>query len=351
MTASNWLSSRRKPGPTGQSARHQMGGSRLSPGRRLRGLTRLTVLLTLAGCTVGPDYDRPAAPVPAAYKEAAAKGEWQVARPSDAIDRGAWWSIYHDPVLDGLERQIDISNQNLKAAAAAFRQAEAITAQARAGFFPTASFSEQATRTRNSGGRVGSTGVSGGNTGSISNFFSLSTAASWVPDLWGKIERTVESDVASAQASAGDLASARLAAQGQLASDYMQLRVADELKRLFEASVKAFTESLRITRNQLAAGTADQSAVSQAEAQLENTRAQLIAVGVTRAQLEHAIAVLIGKPPAEFSIAATTERIAIPNVPPELPAAIPPADAGGDAGVGLVRPVRVDGDAVDARPG
>jgi NodT family efflux transporter outer membrane factor (OMF) lipoprotein len=282
----------------------------------------LAIFLSVTGCTIGPDYDRPAAPVPAAYKEAAAKGEWQVARPSDAIDRGAWWSIYHDPVLDGLERQIDISNQNLKAAAAAFRQAEAITAQARAGFFPTASFSEQATRTRNSGGRVGSTGVSGGNTGSISNFFSLSTAASWVPDLWGKIERTVESDVASAQASAGDLASARLAAQGQLASDYMQLRVADELKRLFEASVQAFTESLRITRNQLAAGTADQSAVSQAEAQLENTRAQLIAVGVTRAQLEHAIAVLIGKPPGEFSIAATTERIAIPNVPPELPAAL-----------------------------
>src|SRR5207248_7142047 len=113
----------------------------------------------------------------------------------------------------------------------------------------------------------------------------------------GKVERTVESDVASAQASAGDVASARLAAQGQLASDYMQLRIADELKRLLEASVEAFGESLRITRNQYRAGTADQSAVSQAEAQLENTRAQLIALGVTRAQLEHAIAVLIGKPP------------------------------------------------------
>jgi NodT family efflux transporter outer membrane factor (OMF) lipoprotein len=278
--------------------------------------------LLLGACTVGPDYQRPPAAVPVAYKEAAKDSAWQVARPSDAIDRGAWWSIYHDPVLDGLERQIDISNQNLKSAAAAFREAEAIVAQARAGFFPTASFSEQATRTRNSGGRVGSTGVSGGNTGSISNFFSLSTTASWVPDLWGKVERTVEGDVASAQASAGDLASARLAAQGQLASDYVQLRVADELKRLLEASVQAFSESLRITRNQYTAGTADQSAVSQAEAQLENTRAQLIAVGVTRAQLEHAIAVLIGKSPAEFSIAPTTEKIAIPDIPPELPSAL-----------------------------
>ena len=166
------------------------------------------------------------------------------------------------------------------------------------------------------------TGVSGGNTGSISNFFSLTTSASWVPDLWGKIERTVESDVASAQASAGDLASARLAAQGQLASDYTQLRVSDELKRLLEASVQAFTESLRITRNQLNAGTADQSAVSQAEAQLEGTRAQLVALGVTRAQLEHAIAVLIGKPPAEFSIVATTDTLTIPDIPPELPAAL-----------------------------
>jgi NodT family efflux transporter outer membrane factor (OMF) lipoprotein len=279
-----------------------------------------TLNLILAACTVGPDYQRPDAPVPAAYKEAGVV--WQVARPADAIDRGAWWSIFRDPVLDGLECQIDISNQNLKAAAAAFREAEAIVAQARAGFFPTATFTGQATRTRTSGGRVGSTGISGGNTGSISNFFSLSTAASWVPDLWGKIERTVESDVESAQASAGDLGSARLAAQGQLASDYMQLRVADELKRLLEASVKAFTESLRITRNQQSAGTADQSAVSQAEAQLDSTQAQLVAVGITRAQLEHAIAILIGKPPAEFSIAATTDTITVPDIPPEMPAAL-----------------------------
>src|SRR5262249_44928560 len=153
-----------------------------------------------------------------------------------------------------------------------------------------------AQRSRSPGGGAGGAGPGGG---TISNSFALNASASWTPDLWGKIRRTVEGNVASAQASAGDLASARLAAQGALASDYMHLRVADELKRLLEASVAAFTESLRITRNQYQGGTTDQSAVAQAEAQLDSTKAQLTAVGVTRAQLEHAIAVLIGKPPAE----------------------------------------------------
>jgi NodT family efflux transporter outer membrane factor (OMF) lipoprotein len=152
--------------------------------------------------------------------------------------------------------------------------------------------------------------------------FSTSVSASWTPDLWGRIRRTVESDVASAQASAGDLASARLSAQGTLASDYLQLRMSDELKRLFDAAAKYYAESLRITRNQYQSGTADQSAVSQAEAQLESTQAQAIAVGVTRAQLEHAIAVLIGKPPAEFSIPPVEAMIAVPVIPPEMPSAL-----------------------------
>lgn len=300
-----------------QRARLEARTTPMQPFVRPRAIV-LALAVSLAACTVGPDYKRPAMPLPTVYKEAGIV--WHVAQPLDAIDRGAWWSIYHDPVLDRLERQIDISNQNLKAAAANFREAEAIVAQARAGFFPTASFTGQAQRSRTSGGRVGSTGVSGGNQGSISNFFSLTTSASWTPDLWGKIERTVESDVASAEASAGDLASARLAAQGQLASDYMQLRLADELKRLLEASVKAYTESLRITRNQYQAGTADQSAVSQAETQLASTQAQLVAVDNTRAQLEHAIAVLIGRSPAELTILPTANAVAIPEIPPELPA-------------------------------
>jgi NodT family efflux transporter outer membrane factor (OMF) lipoprotein len=272
--------------------------------------------LVVSACTVGPNYVRPDAPVPAQYKEAG----WKVGEPLDAIDRGAWWSIYKDPLLDDLENQIDISNQNLKAAEAAFQQAEWIVAQARAGFFPTFDLNASAQRSRTGGGSSSSTGA--GRSGFTTSAFSTSASASWVPDLWGRIRRTVEGDIASAQASAGNLASARLSAQGALASDYLQLRMADELKRLFDAAASYYAESLRIARNQYQAGTTDQSAVSQAEAQLESTQAQAIAVGVTRAQLEHAIAVLIGKPPAEFSIPPTKAMIAVPVIPTEMPSAL-----------------------------
>ncbi len=286
----------------------------------------VAALLTLAACTVGPDYQRPAAPVPARYKEAAAAAGWAVAQPVDAMVRGAWWRVYNDPVLDRLERRIDISNQNLKAAEAAYRQAEWLVAQARAGFFPTGTVNASGQRALGSGGGSSASGTGagggGGGTGKIIDFFSVSAAASWTPDLWGQIRRMVESQVASAQASAGDLANARLSAQGQLATDYLQLRVADELKRLLDASAAAFAESLRITRNQYAAGIAAQSDVSQAEAQLQSTQAQAIAVGVTRAQLDHAIAVLIGVPPAELSIAPTDVAAAVPAIPGGVPSAL-----------------------------
>ena len=302
---------------------HCKFGRSVAAEKRLPAFAGMTTMLLLAACTVGPDYQRPAAAVPAAYKEAWKPGPkeagWQAGQPADAIDRGAWWSIYHDPTLDGLERQIDISNQNLKAAEAVFREAEAIVAEARAGFFPTAQIDAAATRSRVGGAAIG---AGRGGSGSISNAFSLDGTASWTPDLWGKIRRTVESNVATAQASAGELASARLSAQGSLAAAYLQLRVADELKRLLEASVKAYGEALRIVKNQYAGGTADQSAVAQAQAQLDGTRAQLIAVGVTRAQLEHAIAVLIGKPPADFAIAPVDTVIAVPLIPAELPSAL-----------------------------
>ncbi|MBV8776001.1 MAG: efflux transporter outer membrane subunit, partial [Alphaproteobacteria bacterium] len=247
------------------------------------------------------------------YKEVG----WKVAQPSDAIDRGAWWSIYHDSVLDGLERQIDISNQNLKAAEAAFREAEATVAAARAQFFPTATVSGSATRSRGSG-NGGRQAFGGG----ISNQFQAVTSASWVPDLWGAVRRTVEAGVANAQASAATLANVRLSAQGQLAIAYLELRTADELARLLEASVEAFTEALRITQNQYNSGTADPSAVAQAQAQLDGTRAQLIATGATRAQLEHSIATLIGKTPAEVAIKPTEGMIPVPLVPFEVPAAL-----------------------------
>jgi NodT family efflux transporter outer membrane factor (OMF) lipoprotein len=292
------------------------------------------LLLTLLGaCTVGPDYQRPDAPVPQAYKEAWKPGPldkgWAPMRPNDAIDRGHWWSIYNDPVLDGLVRQIDITNQNLKAAEANFREAEAIVAEARAGLFPTLDLDAAASRSRGSGGSGGGVVTSngtvvggGGGGGRIGNQFSTTMTASWVPDLWGKVRRQIESNEATAQSDAATLANTRLAAQASLVTDYLQLRVADELQRLLADEVKAFTNALQIVTNQYHGGTTDQSAVSQAQAQLESTRAQLIAVGVSRAQFEHAIAVLIGKPPAELTIAPVQTMIAVPRIPPGMPSAL-----------------------------
>jgi NodT family efflux transporter outer membrane factor (OMF) lipoprotein len=268
-----------------------------------------TVLL-LAACTVGPNYRRPSAPVPPRYKEAPAG--CTPAHPAAAVKRGPWWRIYRDPVLDSLERRVDISNQTLKADAAAFFEAEALVAEARSGFFPTASASGQGQRSRS---------ITGGFP-FVSNFFSQSASASWVPDLWGKVRRTVEANVANAQASAADLANAQLSAQATLASDYFQLRIADELQRLLDRSAKAYAESLRITRNQYAAGTAAASDVASAEAQLKTTQAQAIGVGVARAQYEHAIAVLIGVPPAELSIAPSLFVDEVPVIPVGLPSTL-----------------------------
>jgi NodT family efflux transporter outer membrane factor (OMF) lipoprotein len=274
----------------------------------------MTVIVIVAGCTVGPDYHKPADVVPVAYKE----GGWQSALPADAMDRGLWWTVFRDPALDRLERQVDISNQNLKAAEANYHEAEAIVTQARAGYFPTAQINAEADRSRSSG----TLGRGPGGPGIISNHFSTTLTASWIPDLWGKVRRTVESDIATAQAVAGDTASARLAAQSLLASDYLQLRVADDLKRLLDATAKAYAESLRITRNQYNAGIVAASDVAQAQAQLDNTRAQAIATGILRAQFEHAIAVLIGKPPAALTIAPVAAVPELPVIPAGLPSAL-----------------------------
>jgi NodT family efflux transporter outer membrane factor (OMF) lipoprotein len=285
----------------------------------------VAAIALLSACTVGPDYHRPLAPAPAQYKEARPHLGWKIGQPSDALNRGDWWAIYNDPVLDGLERRIDISNQNLKAAAAALRQAEEIVAEARAGFFPTGTVNFQAQRSRSGGSASSGAGSSSfvvGSGGKIASFFSDSVNASWTPDFWGQVRRQVEANVANAQASAADLANARLSAQGTLAGDYLQLRIADELKRLLDQSAADYAESLRITRNQYAAGTASQSDVSQAAAQLQSTQAQAIATGLTRAQFEHAIAVLIGVPPAALSIQPTDVVVQVPEIPPGLPSAL-----------------------------
>ncbi len=273
--------------------------------------------LLLGACTVGPDYQRPAVEVPAMFKE---QDGWKQAEPQQAGSGTDWWSIFSDPVLDGLERQVDVSNQNLKASEAAYRQAVAVAQAANASFFPTITLGGSGTRSQSGGGSGGVGGISFGS--SVGNLFNTSVAATWDIDLWGRIRRAVESAEASAQASAADLAAARLSIQGTLAGDYFTLRSADQLKRLFDSTVVAYTQSLQITRNQYAAGVAARSDVTQAEAQLEATQALAINVGIQRAQLEHAIAVLIGKPPAAFSIAPVEGLAQAPAVPVGVPSAL-----------------------------
>ena len=271
----------------------------------------------LAACSVGPDYHKPEAKVPTAFKENAG---WKPGTPRDAAARGAWWSIYQDPVLDGLERQVEISNQTLKQSEAAYRQASAVVRAARAGLFPTIGASSYAERQGNGGGSSKSS--SGGKTSSTVTTFDVGGSLSWDLDVWGRIRRTVEGDVATAQASAGDLASARLSAQAMLATDYLELRIADRLKTLLDEATAAYTQSLKITQNQYAAGVAAQSDVAQAETQLKTTQAQAINVGVQRAQLEHAIAVLIGQPASEFSIAPAMVELTVPVVPAGIPSTL-----------------------------
>ena len=285
------------------------------------------LLASAAACSVGPDYEKPTAPTQAAFKEQAG---WKASAPKDDIDRGPWWKVYNDPVLDGLEKRIEISNQNLKAAEAAYRQSRAVVDQARASFLPTISGDFSGTRSHSGGGsssrgsgfNTGSGIISLGGRSSTENSYSTSVGASWDIDVWGRIRRTVESDVATAQASAADLASARLSAQSTLAIDYFQLRYQEQLRRLLDTTAQDFTRSLQIAQNQYNAGVAAKADVLTAQTQLLNAQASAINSGVQRATLEHAIAVLVGKPPADFSIAPTGLPAAVPVVPTGLPSTL-----------------------------
>lgn len=265
------------------------------------------------GCVLGPDYEMPGAPVPMAYKEV--KG-WKLATPRDDIDRGAWWLIYHDQTLDALESQVEISNQNLAAAEAAYRQAAAIVQQARAALFPTVSLLYNPVRTHTGGGASPS-GVS-----NTITHTTLETTATWDVDVWGKVRRMIESDIDLAQASAADLAGVRLLAQNQLAVAYFNLRAADSLRVLLERTVAEYKRTVAITENQYAAGTVARSDVITAQTQVKTTEAQLINVGVQRAQFEHAIAVLMGKPPAEVTIRRAELGRNVPVVPPGVPSVL-----------------------------
>ena len=281
----------------------------------------LFAALASAGCAVGPNYHRPTAADPAKFKEAEG---WKPAEPREAASGTDWWSIYGDATLDSLEKQIDISNQTLKASEAAWRQATALVSQARAGLFPTIGVSATATRSGGPGGRA-TAAATGGTVTPLThpvNEFELVGTATWDIDIWGKIRRTIESDVANAQASEADLAAARLSAQAALAADYIELRVADEQQQLLAKTVAGHQRSLEITQNQYHVGIVAKADVITAQAQLGGAQSQLIAIGVTRATLEHAIAVLIGKAPADFSLPSATLGATVPVIPTGVPSSL-----------------------------
>ncbi|HEX9007618.1 MAG TPA: TolC family protein, partial [Bacteroidota bacterium] len=218
-------------------------------------------LISLTGCTVGPDYVRPSAETPPAYKETEGTS-WKVAQPRDELKRGAWWEIFGDPGLNGLEVQVRISNQNIAAAEAQYRQARALVQAARAAYFPTITADGSYTRSRRPV-ISGSSGISGGTTslrsGSTTSDYLLSGSASWEPDIWGKVRRSVESSEAGAQASAADLEALALSTQAELATDYFQLRTLDAQKQMFDATVKAYQTFLDLTKNRYASGVASRA--------------------------------------------------------------------------------------------
>ncbi len=278
---------------------------------------------------VGPDYQRPPAPVPTTFKELPG---WKLASPSDTAAKGRWWLVFSDPVLNDLEPQIDIGNQTLKEDEAAYRNAQALVDEARANLFPVLSANAGVTRSSSGSGGgavISSTGLttSGGTTttggkSAARTQYSLEGSASWTIDVWGAIRRQIQSDVASAQASAATLANARLSAQGSLATDYMELRETDALQRVLNDTVTGDKKALDITQNQYVAGTAAQSDVITARTQLDAAEAAAINVGVARAEYEHAIAVLIGKPPAALGIPVVQTVPPIPDIPGVVPSAL-----------------------------
>ncbi|MHA6895809.1 AdeC/AdeK/OprM family multidrug efflux complex outer membrane factor [Ralstonia pseudosolanacearum] len=302
------------------------GTHALRPSPLLLRAMALAACALMTACAVGPDYKRPSADVPQQYKETA--GDWKVGTPSDAIARGKWWEIFGDAQLNALEEQVAAANQNILVAEAQYRQAQALVQSARAQFFPTISASASGSRSRSV--RTTTTNADGSvSTGSpsISNAQSLTLDASWELDLWGRIRRTVESNKASADASAGDLASALLSAQATLAQDYFQLRVTDTQKAVLRRTVADYERFLQLTQNQYAVGVAQRSDVLTAQTQLKQTQALLLDAEVTRAQLEHAIAVLIGKSPSAFSLApvsaATAQELPpLPDIPLEIPSTV-----------------------------
>jgi NodT family efflux transporter outer membrane factor (OMF) lipoprotein len=263
-------------------------------------------LSLLCACAVGPNYHRPAFETTASYKESA---DWQPSEPADTLSRGPWWTIFHDDELSALEGKIALNNQNVLAAAAAVDQARALVDQARAGFWPSIGAAV--------GAQKGATGPEPAHT-----TVDASASVNWTIDIWGQIRRTVESDRASAQATDAALAGATLSAQGDLATDYFELRAQDQLQRILDDIVVAEQLSLKITESRYKFGVAAKADVVTAQTQLLNSQAQQINARVQRGVLEHAIAVLVGEQPADFSLAPTPMRTDVPTVPADMPATL-----------------------------
>jgi NodT family efflux transporter outer membrane factor (OMF) lipoprotein len=291
------------------------------------GFPALILIVALAGCAVGPDYIPETAPVSPNFKEL--KG-WKVATPSDALPRGDWWASYRDPKLDFLIKQVEISNQTVAAQAAAYEQARAVIREAQAMLFPTLTGAYTFTRTRT--GPASTNAQAGGRTSSSAIYtttFNPQLTANWDLDVWGQVRRQIESNTSAAQATKADLDNAKLSAQAMLATAYFNLLAADSLRNLLERTVVQYKKTLDIVRNQFNAGYGPPGStcctaadVATAEAQVFTTEAQAINVGVQRAQFEHAIAVLIGRPPAELSIGRHLLTGTIPRIPVTIPSAL-----------------------------
>ncbi|HEX3685281.1 MAG TPA: efflux transporter outer membrane subunit [Bryobacteraceae bacterium] len=274
--------------------------------------------LLLASCTVGPKYSKPPVPAAPAYSEqppASFKETdgWKQAQPSDSAIRGNWWELFHDPQLNALEEQVGPANQNLKVAEANFRQARAVIALNRAGLFPTIGAAPQITHNRISSNSP--TGLNGYDYGN----FVLPITVSWDIDFWGRIRRSIAAAREQFQASAADLANAKLELESDLAVDYFEVRSADLQKRILDDTVVAYQKALQLTQNRYEGGVASKAEVAQAQTQLDTAQAQDIDVAAARAQFEHAIAVLTGKPPETFRL--PTDPLA--ENPPVVPVGVP----------------------------
>jgi NodT family efflux transporter outer membrane factor (OMF) lipoprotein len=281
------------------------------------GKTAKRVLIAIAalqftGCAVGPKYHAPAVPTPPAYKEV---GNWKPAQPNDQNLGGAWWTIFQDPQLDALEVQVNVSNQNLKAAEAQFQQARAVLRYSRADYYPTVTAGASATRTRISGNSPSSSLLRG----ATYNDFVLPVSVSYQADVWGRVRKNVESYREQAQASAADLATVNLSMHADLAVDYFQARSLDAEEELLNSTVKQYEQALELNESRFQGGIASEVEVEQAKTQLQTTRAAAIDVGVLRAQYEHAVAILIGKPPAEFNL----RPLPLTTPPPHVPISVP----------------------------